>query len=392
MEIFDIKQILSQKFTNAFLSTPTTYISSSGRLEIIGNHTDHNHGLCLVAGVNMPMYGAAKASNNKTVRLVSEGFNELMEMNLSDLSIQKQEKATSIGLLRGVLARSQELGYTIGGFDLFVQSEVLKGSGVSSSAAFELLLTQVVNTLFNHNKMDALTMAKIGQYAEVHYFGKPCGLLDQVGVSFGGFNYLDFKSLKTPRIEHLTASLSSYQIFIIDTGGSHAQLTPYYTEIRSDMERVARYFCKQNLRSVSEKVFLTNIKELKDKVGGRAVLRAIHFYEENRRVKKAYNALKVGATKRFLKQIQASGDSSYTHLQNFTFPGDYQQSLSLTYLLSKAWIKDGAIRIHGGGFAGTLIAFVHVNEAADYQAKIGALVGEDKVYPVSIRPMGVMTL
>ena len=320
MEIFDIKQILSQKFTNAFLSTPTTYISSSGRLEIIGNHTDHNHGLCLVAGVNMPMYGAAKASNNKTVRLVSEGFNELMEMNLSDLSIQKQEKATSIGLLRGVLARSQELGYTIGGFDLFVQSEVLKGSGVSSSAAFELLLTQVVNTLFNQNKMDALTMAKIGQYAEVHYFGKPCGLLDQVGVSFGGFNYLDFKSLKTPRIEHLTASLSSYQIFIIDTGGSHAQLTPYYTEIRSDMERVARYFGKQNLRSVSEKVFLTNIKELKDKVGGRAVLRAIHFYEENRRVKKAYNALKIGATKRFLKQIQASGDSSYTHLQNFTFP------------------------------------------------------------------------
>lgn len=392
MEIFEIKQILSQKYSQAFGQEPTTYISSSGRLEIIGNHTDHNHGLCLVAGVNMPMYGACRKHQAKVVRLVSEGFNELVEIDITDLMAKKDEKATSMGLVRGVLFQSQALGFMIGGFDLFVQSEVLKGSGVSSSAAFELLLAQVINTLYNQDQIDALTMAKIGQYAEVHYFGKPCGLLDQVGVSFGGFNYLDFKSLKTPKIEHLDTSLEDYQIFILDTGGSHAHLTPYYAEIRKDMERVARHFGKGHLRSVPEKAFYQALPTLKENVGGRAILRAIHFYEENKRVKKAYHALKVGATKRFLKQIQASGDSSYTHLQNFTYPGDYQQGLSYAFLLSKTLIHDGAIRIHGGGFAGTLIAFVHKSEASQYQASIGRLIGEEKIYPVSIRPVGVMTL
>ncbi|MCR5741109.1 MAG: galactokinase [Gammaproteobacteria bacterium] len=385
------KEKIVSSFKEEFGATPTHFFSSPGRVEILGNHTDHNNGLVMVSAIDLDIFAGVRVRNDNKIMLKSVGY-RMNDIELNDLSIHEDEKDTSNALVRGVVSKLKELGHKVGGFEAFTDSNIFKGAGLSSSAAFELLIAQIENVLYNESKISRVEMAKIGQFAENVYYGKPSGLLDQMGVSIGGFNFIDFKYEKMPSIENFNFQLKDYRVVLINTGGSHGNLTSYYASIKDDMKKVAKFLGKDSLREVSEEDFYKAIPRLKRKIGGRAIMRSIHFFNENKRVLTAYKALKNDDIETFLKMINESGESSYKLLQNCFVQKDSKQGIALALALSKMILKNGAVRVHGGGFKGTVIAYVHVSEQLNYIEKMKKVFGERNVVKLNLRPVGATLL
>jgi galactokinase len=355
-----IKQ-LSEAFYSAFHAYPTLCVRSSGRMELLGNHTDHQGGKVLVAAINLFMYAAVKSRQDLLVNVHSKGFPSF-SIDLKTLTKQRNEMFTSAAIIRGIASKLNTDGYTIGGFDLYVESDVPPGSGVSSSAAFEMLIVEVFNQTLNQGKISPILRAKIGQFAENEYFGKPSGLLDQMGVSLGGVNFIDFQDLENLRFETLPFPFSSLRFALIDTGGSHANLTQHYQAIRTEMEQVAMTLGGQKLSEVLYADFLQESLTLA--LPKRAVNRAKHYFEENHRVEEAVKDFKTNNQQSFVKALNLSGISSETLLENITFKEDIDQRLAKALFSLRRANLPIAVRVHGGGFAGTILIAYDIRDEA----------------------------
>lgn len=368
------------------------YFSAPGRTEIGGNHTDHQHGRVLAAAVNLDIIAAAKKRDDSMIRLKSHEYTKFDEIDISVLEPKSMEREKSASLIRGIAARVSELGYKVGGFDCYTTSNVLKGSGLSSSAAFEVLVVTVLNHFYNDDKIDPVTVAQIAQYAENVYFGKPSGLMDQTASSVGGFTAIDFNDPKKPVLEKIEFNLSDYghKLCIVDTRGSHADLTNEYAAVPVEMKSVAEFFGKSVLREVDEIEFYKSIPALREKLGDRAVLRAIHFFDENRRAKEEADKLKEKDFDAFRALVKDSGNSSLMKLQNvFASSDPAHQGLTLALALTGRLLKDrGAYRVHGGGFAGTIQAYVPDDLLDEYKTMIESVFGEGTCYVLNIRTSG----
>ena len=365
--------------------------SAPGRTEVGGNHTDHNHGRVLAASINLDAIAVAAKNDENIVRVKSRGYN-MDVCDITDLEIKENEKGHSPALVRGMCAGFKKFGYEIGGFDACTMSSVLSGSGLSSSAAYEVLVGTMLNYLYNDGKVDPITIAKIAQYAENVYFDKPCGLMDQMACSVGSFVTIDFNNPAEPIVNEVKFDFaaSGHSLCIVDTKGSHSDLTDDYAAIRSEMESVAGCFGKKVLREVDEAEFKKNIPAVREKVGDRAVIRAMHFFADNDRVLKEVDALKKGNFDEFKSYILESGDSSYKYNQNvFSTKKPLEQPVSLALAISESILKGkGAWRVHGGGFAGTIQAFVPNEILADYKNAMESIFGEGSCYVLIIRPVG----
>ena len=360
--------------------------SSPGRAEILGNHTDHNHGKVLVSAISCDILAAVKKRDDDVVKICSKGYNPI-KIKLSETVAVQSEKGTSTALAKGVAESIKNRGFKIGGFTAYLTSNVFKGAGVSSSAAFEVLIAEIFNELYLDGKLTAIDKAVISQYSENVYFGKPCGLLDQSGIAIGSLCKLDFKNPTSPTIEKFSMP-KGYALVITNTGGDHATLTAHYAAIRSEMEAVANAFGKKVLREVDYQEFFDGIASLKSKVSDRAILRALHYYQENERVEKACLSLKNGDVKGFLSAVNESGLSSLIRLQNCSVPAEVSQPVVLGIELSRSIIKDGAVRVHGGGFAGSILAIVSEEEKENYVKTMAKTFGEENVFTAHVRPLG----
>lgn len=367
------------------------YFSAPGRTEVGGNHTDHNRGRVLAAAVNLDVIAAVQKREDSIIHLQSMGF-PMNTVDSSDPGIKGPETGHSPSLIRGICVRMKELGYAVGGFDAVTVSRVLKGSGLSSSAAFEVLVVTILSHLYNGGTVDSVTAAQIAQYAENVYFGKPSGLLDQMAASVGGFTAMDFADPKDPKIERISFDLAGFghALCVVDTGGSHSDLTNEYAAVPREMKSVAAFFGKEVLREVDESAFYENIHAVRKEAGDRAVLRAIHFFDDDRAVVKETEALKAGNFDAFLKLVTASGRSSETHLQNvFAVVNSQEQGLSLALaLIEKTLAGRGAYRVHGGGFAGTVQAYVPLDMLETFRTKLEAVFGEGTCHVLKVRDFG----
>ncbi|MCL2096659.1 MAG: galactokinase [Oscillospiraceae bacterium] len=379
-------------------------ISVPGRSEILGNHTDHNRGRVLAAAVNLDIIAVVSKSlvpggRQSHIRIKSEGF-EPDSIDIADsesLEPVEGEKFTSAAIIRGTAKRFDELGYNIGGFDAYTTSDVLKGSGLSSSAAFEITVGFILNYLYNDGKISPVELARIGQYAENNYFGKPSGLMDQTACSLGGFVALDFSDPEDASVEKLDFDLtkSGYSLCIVAPGGSHDNLNDEYAAITYEMKQIAGYFNKEVLRDVSRAEFNENLCKLRELYGDRAVLRAMHYFAENTRVYTGTEALKDGNFEGFMQLITASGNSSFKYLQNVYTPNDPKiQGLSLALALSEEILSDknAAARVHGGGFAGTIQAFIPKKSVGEYFDRIRPVFGEKSCLELSVRRDGAVVV
>ena len=363
------------------------HFSAPGRTEIGGNHTDHQHGCVLAAAVDMTTTAEVTLNGTNVIRVDSEGYRPV-EIELSDLKIREEEKNTTAALIRGVAAAFAQRGYKLAGFDAKVKSTVLPGSGLSSSAAFEVLIGRILNGLFADNTVSAIEIAQIGQYAENVFYGKPSGLMDQMASSVGGLVFIDFNDPKMPVVEKVDYDFahSGYTLCTIDAGADHADLTDEYAAIPAEMKQVAKFFGKEVLREVDEKEFYKEIAELRKETGDRAVLRAIHFFNENRRVQLQVRALKNDHFDDFLRYVNESGMASWTLLQNVT-PAGYveKQDMAFTIALCQQLLGgEGAVRVHGGGFAGTALAFVPNDKFDGFKTAIEAALGTGHCHPLKI--------
>lgn len=365
---------------------PEYILSSPGRAEILGNHTDHNHGKVMVASINCDILCFASPVSDGSITLYSEGYPPI-RTTVDDDSISKEEYGTSLALVKGVCTKLRQLGYTFGGFVAYNTSNIFKGAGVSSSAAFEVLICEIINLMYLDGKLDPITKAIVSQFSENVYFGKPCGLLDQSGIALGSLSKLDFNTPEKPLIRTLTAP-EGYTLVLTNTGGDHAKLTPHYAAIRTEMEAIAQHFGEKVLRDVDEEKFLASMPELKAKFSSRAILRAIHFYNENKRVDLAEKALDEGDSIAFLNQVASSGLSSMSVLQNCYVPGETNQPVMLAIEYSKQITKKSFFRVHGGGFAGSILAFVENSELEGYVDSMKKVFGDANVFTAQIRATG----
>ena len=365
--------------------------SAPGRTEIGGNHTDHQHGRVLCGSVDLDMLACAAPNGENVIRIFSEGYGETCVM-LNELNPVEAEKDTTAALVRGVAAGVAGLGYAISGFDAYVHSAVLAGSGLSSSAAFEVLVGVILNRFFCHDTLDAITIAKLSQMAERDYYGKPCGLMDQMGSAVGGAVAIDFCDPANPVVTRpgYDFDASHHALCIIDTGSSHDDLTDDYAAVAEEMRAVAACFGKAVLREVPEELFRENIVSVRRQCGDRAALRARHFYSDDRRAAQEAEALREGDFDRFLALVNESGLSSVCDLQNIWSPAHPdRQSVSLALSIGRELLGGrGAIRVHGGGFAGTVQAFVTEDLLAGFRDGIEAVFGEGKCHILRIRPVG----
>lgn len=386
------------RVTSALLRTfsppedsPAGLFSGPGRTEIGGNHTDHQHGHVLCASVDMDMLACAAPNGTRRIRIQSEGY-PFLEVDLDDLALKPEEANSSAALVRGVAAKLVQKGFSVEGFDAIVTSNVLSGSGVSSSAAYEILVGNILNHFFCGGSLDSIELAKIGQYAENVYFGKPCGLMDQMGASIGGAVAIDFKDPNNPVVVRADYDFaqSGHALCIIDTGSCHADLTGDYADITAEMKAVADCFDAEVLREVPEAEFRASIPHLRQVCGDRAVLRAMHFYEDDRRAVQEAEALKHGDFQAFLDLVNASGLSSSLYLQNTWSPASpKQQAIPLALALGRELLgTSGAIRVHGGGFAGTIQAFVPFEMLDAFKSGMESVLGEGKCHILRIRPQG----
>ena len=387
----DQKQVLDAGFFAAFEKTPERYFSAPGRTEIGGNHTDHQRGRVLAAAVNLDTRAAVRVNGTDTVRILSKGY-PLCTVSLNTLVPQENEINTTPALVRGVCARFAELGCKVEGFDAYCESTVLPGSGLSSSAAFEVLIGTIVNRLFFGGRVSQPEIAQIGQYAENVFFGKPCGLMDQTASAVGNLVTIDFFDKDHPVIEPVDFDFSAcgHALCIIDSQASHADLTDEYAAIPGELKQICAYFGKEVLTQISEADFFAAIPALRKICPDRAVLRAIHFYQENARVPQQVEALRRGDFAAFLELVKQSGYSSYMYLQN-VIPAGYveHQDVAVSLALCEHYLRGkGAYRVHGGGFAGTVQAFVPFELLDSFRAGIDAVLGQGACHVLSIRPQG----
>lgn len=368
-------------------------ISAPGRTEIAGNHTDHNHGCVLAASVDMDSVAAVRPSGSDTVTLYSDLYDKPFSVDLSALEPVPSEKETTHSLIRGMAAGMKKHGFAIGGFDACVTSSVQRGSGLSSSAAFEVMLGKIFSVLFNSDTLDAVLNAKISQWAENNYFMKPCGLMDQMASAVGGLVYIDFAG-GGAAVEAVKYDFSAkgFTPCVVSAGGDHGNLTGEYAAIPAEMKAVARLLGGETLRDVEDKIAVS-LPLLKGKVSDRAILRALHFADENARVRAMVAALKQDDLNAFFDGVIASGESSWKLLQNLYVAGGSNQEMPLALEMSRRFLSGrGAWRIHGGGFAGTILAFVPTEELGAYTEYMEAVFGKGAVKPMFIRPEGAIRL
>lgn len=368
------------------------FFSAPGRTEVCGNHTDHNRGKVMAAAINLDAVAAAARNDEMIVRVKSAEYEKIDVIDITDLTPHTEEYGHSAGLIRGVCAGFKNRGYNVGGFDAATMTQVLSGSGLSSSAAFEVLVGTVMNYLYNDGKVSAVEVAQIAQYAENVFFDKPCGLMDQMACSVGSFVKIDFKDNENPVIEPVEFDFAAcgHSLVITDTRANHADLTDEYAAIRQEMEKAASVFGKSALRDVSEEEFTANLPLVREKAGDRSVLRGLHFYGENNRVEKAVTALESGNFEEFKNIITESGFSSYMYNQNvFSAKQPLSQPVSLALAVSDYILRGkGAWRVHGGGFAGTIQAFVPFELLDTYKTTLESIFGEGACYVLNIRPIG----
>ena len=385
------KNALDSGFAATFGGTPERYFSAPGRTEIGGNHTDHQRGRVLAGAVNLDTIAAVRLNGTDMIRILSDGY-PMCEVDVKELTPKEEEINTTMALIRGVAARFTQLGCTVKGFDAYCQSTVLPGSGLSSSAAYEVLIGTILNHMFFDAKVSQAEVAQIGQYAENVFFGKPCGLMDQTASSVGNLVTIDFFEKENPKITPVTFDFAAckHALCIIDTGADHADLTDEYAAITKELKAVCTHFGKEVLSQIDEKEFFSAIPELRKECGDRAVLRAVHFYQENARVPKQVAALENGDFETFLKLIKESGHSSYMYLQN-VIPAGYkkQQDVALALAMCEHFLGGrGGYRVHGGGFAGTVQAFVPFDMLDGFVAGMDGVLGKGACHVLSIRPQG----
>lgn len=380
------------RFTELFPSEKEIEIySAPGRSEVCGNHTDHQNGMVLATSINLDAIAIVAKAEEPVIRLVSGDF-PMEEVDVADLSMKEEEQSTTTALIRGVAAGMKERGHNVGGFTAYITSDVLMGAGMSSSAAFESLIGTILSGLYNDMKVSSIEIAQIGQYAENIYFGKPCGLMDQMACSVGGMIFIDFKEKEHPEVRqvHTDFEKAGLSLCIVDTKGSHADLTPDYAAVPAEMNQVAQALGREHLREVPRETFFKELPKLWKETSGRAVLRAIHFYEEEERVLRGVKSLEESDYPGFLSVIKASGDSSAKYLQNIYSPKDVDsQNVTVALAVSESILgENGVCRVHGGGFAGTIQAFVKNEAVAAYKEQIEAIYGDDSCHVLKVRLQG----
>ncbi len=389
---------LMEDFTSKFDNRELHFFSTPGRTEIGGNHTDHNHGRVIAGSINLDSIAVAAKNQEDRISIYSEGYKEPFLIDLKNLEVDEKEKGTTTSLIRGIAARLKQLGYHIGGFDACMTSDVMIGSGLSSSASMEVLIGTIFNTFFNNGSIPPEVIAIIGQYAENKYFGKPCGLMDQVACAMGGIITIDFKNPGDPVIKKVNFNFDAqnYKILVVDTGGTHADLTDDYASIPADMKSVAQFFGQEVCRGITLEDLISNVKNLRIKAGDRALLRSLHFIEDNERVVDQVKALENDNFKLFLDLVKDSGNSSYKRLQNiYTARNTHEQGVALALALSEnyiAEINEGACRVHGGGFAGTIQIFLPANRVKKFIDLMDMTFGENSVHVLKIRALGTIYL
>ena len=383
------------KFVKEFGEKDLYLFSSPGRTEISGNHTDHNHGKVLAGSINLDCVGVAAVNDTNFVNIVSETFNQSFTIDLNHLE-PSDRMAGTVDLVKGLLKGFEKSGYEVGGFDAYVTSNVISAAGVSSSASFEMLLCSMLNTFFNAGKMDTVAYAHIGKYSENHYWNKASGLLDQMACAVGGLITIDFLEPQAPVVEKIDFDFASqnHSLIIVNTGKGHADLSADYSSVPNEMKKVAQFFGKEVCAEIKEQDVIDHLAELRAYAGDRSVLRALHFFEENKRVEAEVKALKENRFGDFLDGITSSGNSSWKWLQNcYTNSNVQEQGISIALALTEMFIaekKRGACRIHGGGFAGVIMAMLPNDPVDEYVAYIEKAMGEGSAYRMSIRPYGAI--
>lgn len=383
------------EFYNIYGEREVSIFSVPGRSELSGNHTDHNHGKVMAGSINLDIIAVASKSDDSLIRIKSQGFDE----DVVDIETYKTPNDAdyfkSSALIAGMSRAFENAGNKTGGYVAYTTSNVFKGSGLSSSAAFEVMVGNILNYFYNDGKVDNVEIAKMAQYSENVFFGKPCGLMDQMACAVGGFVYIDFEDTKNPVIEKIPFDLSGagYALCIVNTGGNHADLNEDYASVPYEMKSVAKYFGKEYLRQLDKQTVLNNVEKLREVTGDRAILRAIHFFNENERVTAQADALRNGDVKKFLSYVIKSGNSSFMYLQNvFTTKNVGEQGLSLALAITDSVLggKDCAYRVHGGGFAGTIQAFVKKELVEEYRQAIDSAFGKGACHVLRIRPDGAI--
>ena len=384
---------LIERFTSCFGERELRFFSAPGRTELGGNHTDHNNGIVLAAAVDLDSLAVASPNDTHVVTVHSEGYESPFVVDLQDLQPVDAEAGTTAALIRGIAARLNELGHETGGFDATVTSSVIVGSGLSSSASIEVLIGAIFSALFNGGKINSVNIAMAGQYAENHFFGKPSGLMDQIACSVGGMVLIDFGVPDQPVIKEITSELSSdHSLIVVNTGGSHADLTEDYASIPREMRSVAEALGKRFAREIDIDEFWANIRRLRGEVGDRPILRVMHFLHENKRVIRQAGALEAKLFDDFLRLVRESGESSCKWLQNCHSPNSIEdQGIMLALAVTEDFLRQhgaGACRVHGGGFAGTIQVWLRTDSVDDYRELMDGMFGPNSVLRLNIRNMG----
>ena len=387
-----------EKFEEKYGTDRDIYILSvPGRSEILGNHTDHNHGKVMAGAINRDIISVVAKNDKEQIRFFSEGYHESVIGIAASGDKKNFRPFTSAALVAGMVRGFTDGGYHVGGFDAYTTTEVLKGSGLSSSAAFEVMIGNILNHLYNNGEVDNKEIAKIAQFSENVYFGKPCGLMDQMACAVGGFVYIDFEDEKNPVVVPIRFSLGDYgySLCIVNTGGSHSNLNDDYAAVPAEMKAVAKELSADVLRRSDKAALLEKMASLREKTGDRAILRAMHFFRENERVEDAKSALISGDIDGFFKNIISSGNSSFKFLQNvYTNQNPAEQGISLALALTEEFLADhdGACRVHGGGFAGTIQSFIKNEDVPAYIALMDSVLGKGATMPLFVRPLGAVRL
>ncbi len=383
-----------EEFEKAFGKTDMSLFTSAGRTEISGNHTDHNHGKVLAGSINLDCIAAAAANETDEIHIISETYNQKFTIRLDDLK-PSEKMAGTIDLTKGMLAGFREMGHAVGGFDAYITSNVISAAGVSSSASYEMLICSMVNTFFNGGAIDVVTYAHVGKYAENNFWNKASGLLDQMACAVGGMVTIDFKDPLKPVVEKLDFDFGSqnHSLVIVQTGKGHADLSEEYSSIPADMKKVAAVFGKEVCADITEEEVLEAAAKVREKAGDRPLLRALHFFEENKRVEAQVEALKENRFEDFLKTVTESGNSSWKWLQNCYVSGSAEQGITAALALTELFIRKkgrGGGRVHGGGFAGLIMAMLPTTVVDEYITYIEKAMGKGSAYRMSIRPYGAV--
>ena len=388
---------LAEEHRRRFGAADLRWFSTPGRTEIGGNHTDHNHGKVLAAAVDLDSIGVASTSPDGIITVYSDGYAAPFVVACDNLAVVPAERGTTAALIRGIASRFRQLGYAVGGFCACIAGDVPVGSGLSSSASIEVLLATILNELYNGGCLDAVQIAIVGQYAENVYFGKPSGLMDQIACAVGGVVKIDFENPKAPRVEKINFDFAAagYSLLVVDTGGSHADLTGEYASIPREMKMVASAFGREVCREISERDLFSHLAELRAGVGDRAILRALHFLQENQRVDLQVEALRRQDMAAFLRLVEESGSSSFRWLQNcINTREEREQGIPLALALTEGFVRrcGGACRVHGGGFAGTILVFVPIANVDEYQELMESAFASGCVKILSVRSNGTLEI